>query len=66
MAALSIVLSLIARYDSSLTDARRCLTCRDGEACAPQDDGVLVAHGAGSMSPYKGDSTLSTACSTAL
>jgi hypothetical protein len=32
-----------------------CLTCLDGEAGGPQEDGALLAHGTGWMSPYQGD-----------
>jgi hypothetical protein len=43
------------RCDSRRAGAHRCLTCLDGEAGGPQEDGALFAHGTGWMSPYQGD-----------
>jgi hypothetical protein len=46
---------VIVRCDSRRAGAHRSLTCLDGEAGGPQEDGALLAHGTGWMSPYQGD-----------
>ena len=48
-------LLVVVRCDSRRAGAHRCLTCLDGEAGGPQEDGALLAHGTGWMSPYQGD-----------
>jgi hypothetical protein len=46
---------VIVQSGSRRGGADRCLTCLDGEASGPQEDGALLAHGTGWMSPYQGD-----------
>jgi hypothetical protein len=53
--AAAAALSTFVRCDSRRAGAHRCLTCLDGEAGGPQEDGALLAHGTGWMSPYQGD-----------
>ena len=40
---------------SDASDGVRFPACLDGEAGGPQEDGALLAHGTGWMSPYQGD-----------
>jgi hypothetical protein len=48
-------LPLLVRCDSLRAGAHRRLTCLDREAGGPQEEGSLLAHGVGWMSPYQGD-----------
>jgi len=46
---------VVVRCDSRRAGADRCLTRLDGEAGGPQEDGALLVHGTGWLSPYQGD-----------
>jgi hypothetical protein len=48
-------LGVFVQSGSRRAGAHRCLTCLDGEAGGPQEDGALLPHGTGWMSPYQGN-----------
>jgi len=50
-----VALPVVVRCDSRRAGAHRCLTCLDGEAGGPQEDGALLGRGTGWMSPYQGE-----------